>query len=181
MASTAPPQRHDGDAANANSGRGPHGPTCPDRGPPIAAASRSSTAAMASGRLLRPRGDPSRRTCPPPLSRNLSQQPGAPRHGRRRYPGTPPRQSAAPAPDLGSTTARCRRGPAAPRKARPTADAPRTQRCRRAAQPTAPPIAALIGLRYPLRPPAPSAAPRPRTTTTRLPQPAVPTAAVAPE
>ncbi|KAK1606000.1 hypothetical protein QYE76_029673 [Lolium multiflorum] len=59
----------------------------------------------------------------PATHQNPDAAPGAPRHGRRRCQGTPPRQTAAPAPDLGSTTGRpprCRRGAtAAPPAAQP--------------------------------------------------------------
>nr|XP_051221662.1 vegetative cell wall protein gp1-like [Lolium perenne] len=60
-----PPHRHPGNPAarhpivkretppKANSGRGPHGPTGPDRGPPTATASRGSAAVVAPGRPLR--------------------------------------------------------------------------------------------------------------------------------
>nr|XP_051190610.1 uncharacterized protein LOC127303937 [Lolium perenne] len=80
-------------------------------------------------------------------------------------------------------SASCRRGPTAPPNAR-TTTAPRTQCCRRAhPPPRSPPRLPSrpgSGPDGPLRPPPPSAVARPRTATTRHPQPAVPVASTPP-
>nr|XP_051206271.1 uncharacterized protein LOC127321287 [Lolium perenne] len=107
----APPE-----AANANSGRGLQSPTGPDRGPPIAAASRSSTAAMATSRhlcrgLLRrghPKAPPPQP--PPPQPPSAARRRGQPQiHHRgleraprrlRRCTTAKPRHACASAPPL---------------------------------------------------------------------------------